>query len=209
MRDPDLGTTDEERTRNLLRVLQGMRGSRCAKCAGFLCPHEAVMSVVMGFQDAPHCWDCLSLSLGRDPVELRDHIYEYIRYRPCFFSGWRLASQEEGYGNATLPRCLWPESAPGGRVEAAPVAPIEKQPWPAESGAPPPADAEWNAGEMSCGDLVLELRLRLMVLQPHQVLQVTALDPAAPEDMPAWCRLTGHTLLYHVHPQYWIRRKEK
>ena len=39
------------------------------------------------------------------------------------------------------------------------------------------------------------------------VIRVTATDPAAPEDIPAWCRLTGHPLLAADHPHYLIRRR--
>lgn len=69
-------------------------------------------------------------------------------------------------------------------------------------------DAEWDAGGMGCGDLVLQLRLRLRALGPGEVLLLTALDPGAPEDVPAWCGLTGHALVGSEHPRYWIRRKE-
>jgi TusA-related sulfurtransferase len=48
-------------------------------------------------------------------------------------------------------------------------------------------DAEWDAGDMGCGDLVLELHYRIARLEPGQVLKVIALDPGAPADMPAWC----------------------
>lgn len=61
---------------------------------------------------------------------------------------------------------------------------------------------------MGCGDLVLALRIRLNALPPGGVLQVTARDPAAPLDLPAWCRLTGHVLVRADHPVYLIRRKE-
>jgi tRNA 2-thiouridine synthesizing protein A len=61
---------------------------------------------------------------------------------------------------------------------------------------------------MGCGDLVLALRGRLAALRPGAVLRVVARDPAAPEDLPAWCRLTGHTLARADHPVYDIRRKE-
>ena len=71
-----------------------------------------------------------------------------------------------------------------------------------------PEDAAWDAGDMGCGDLVLELRMRLQSMKPGDVLKVMARDPGAPEDLPAWCRLTGHTLLSSQHPEYWIRRKE-
>ena len=73
---------------------------------------------------------------------------------------------------------------------------------------PRAADVEWNAGELGCGELVLELHLRMQALSPGQVLRLVALDPGAPADLPAWCRLTGHTLLSSEHPVYLIRRKE-
>lgn len=69
-------------------------------------------------------------------------------------------------------------------------------------------DAEWDAGQMGCGDLVMELRMRLLAMTPGQVLRLVARDPGAPEDLPAWCRLTGHTLVSAAHPVYRIRRKE-
>jgi len=37
---------------------------------------------------------------------------------------------------------------------------------------------------------------------------VIAHDLGAPADIPAWCRLTGHTLVSQEHPVYRIRRKE-
>lgn len=70
------------------------------------------------------------------------------------------------------------------------------------------ADLEWDAGELGCGELVLELRLRLDEMAPGQILKLRALDPGAPADLPAWCRMTGHTLLTQQHPLYLIRRKE-
>src|ERR671923_2360229 len=69
-------------------------------------------------------------------------------------------------------------------------------------------DSEWDAGDMGCGELVLELRMRLKPMRPGQLLKLTARDPGAPEDLPAWCRLTGHHLVYVDHPIYLIRRKE-
>ncbi len=70
------------------------------------------------------------------------------------------------------------------------------------------ADVEWNAGDLGCGDLVLELMLRMRALPPGHRLRLVALDPGAPADIPAWCRMTGHTLLEANPPTYLIRRKE-
>ena len=50
---------------------------------------------------------------------------------------------------------------------------------------------------------------RIADLRPGAVLQLVALDPGAPADLPAWCRLTGHALLAADHPVYLIRRKER
>lgn len=66
----------------------------------------------------------------------------------------------------------------------------------------------WDAGEMGCGELVLELRTRLAPLAPGTIFELTARDPGAPEDLPAWCRLTGHALVRAEPPRYWIRRRD-
>ena len=68
------------------------------------------------------------------------------------------------------------------------------------------ADAEWDAGDLGCGELVLELRRRLQALHPGQLFRLLARDPGAPADIPAWCRMTGHTLVAAEPPAYWIRR---
>lgn len=70
------------------------------------------------------------------------------------------------------------------------------------------ADEEWDAGEMGCGELVLELRTRVRAMAPGQVLRLVAEDTGAREDLPAWCSMTGHSLLRAQHPVYHIRRKE-
>lgn len=57
-------------------------------------------------------------------------------------------------------------------------------------------DIEWHAGDLACGDLVLELRRRVRA-EPGKVFRVIALDAGAPSDIPAWCAMTGHTLLAH------------
>ena len=74
---------------------------------------------------------------------------------------------------------------------------------------PPEFDDSWNAGDMACGELLLALHTRLKKLPPGGVLQLTTLDPGAPLDLPAWCRLTGHRLCLSEHPVYYIRRHEE
>ena len=69
-------------------------------------------------------------------------------------------------------------------------------------------DATWDAGALSCGELIVELRRRVNQLTPDQRLHLIATDPAAPLDIKAWCRVTGHRLHRAEHPHYTISRKE-
>jgi tRNA 2-thiouridine synthesizing protein A len=77
------------------------------------------------------------------------------------------------------------------------------------AGEMPPLDGEWDAGDLGCGELLLELRLRLRRLPPGSLFHLVARDPGAKEDLPAWCRLTGHRLAQAAHPSYVIRTKEE
>ena len=61
---------------------------------------------------------------------------------------------------------------------------------------------------MGCGQLVFELRRRMNELEPGEELEVIAHSPGAPTDLPAWCRMTGHTLVTADHPSYVIRRRQ-
>lgn len=72
----------------------------------------------------------------------------------------------------------------------------------------PAHDVEWDAGDLACGDLVLELRRRVRAA-PGQVFKLIARDPGAPADLPAWCNMTGHQLLAEDLPAqtWWIRAK--
>ncbi|OYX67919.1 MAG: SirA domain-containing protein [Rhizobiales bacterium 32-66-11] len=54
----------------------------------------------------------------------------------------------------------------------------------------------WDAGHMGCGELVMLLRIRLKAM-PGRVLEVIAHDTGAPEDLPAWCRMTRNELIRH------------
>jgi len=67
---------------------------------------------------------------------------------------------------------------------------------------------EWDAGTMGCGELLLHLSIKMKLLQPGQLFKLIALDPGAVEDMPAWCRMTGHFLIAADHPLYVMRRRD-
>ena len=75
-----------------------------------------------------------------------------------------------------------------------------------EADLPVPAD-EWDAGFMGCGEVIILLRRRMGKLNPGDVLKLTSQDLGAPEDLPAWSRMTGRRLLRAEHPNYWIEAK--
>lgn len=62
----------------------------------------------------------------------------------------------------------------------------------------------WDAGDMGCGRLVMELKNRVNRLSPGDRIEIVALDPGAPVDLPAWCRMTGNTMISADHPRYVI-----
>jgi len=70
------------------------------------------------------------------------------------------------------------------------------------------ADVEWDAGDLGCGPLLLELRNRLRTM-PGQVFKLISVDPGSPEDLPVWCRLSRNELLHHdpTTKSYWIRSR--
>lgn len=70
------------------------------------------------------------------------------------------------------------------------------------------ADSFFDAGNQGCGDGPLDKITALMrKLQPGQTLEVRATDPTVAVDLPAWCRMTGHSLLLKEQDRYLIQHK--
>lgn len=70
------------------------------------------------------------------------------------------------------------------------------------------ADAFYDAGAQGCADGPLdEVAARLRRLAPGQTLEVRATEPSVANDLPAWCRMTGHELVTHDADRYLIRRR--
>jgi tRNA 2-thiouridine synthesizing protein A len=66
----------------------------------------------------------------------------------------------------------------------------------------------WEAGETGCGVLIVGLKREIRRIRVGELLQVTALDAGAAADLPAWCRLTGHTLVAADHPTYVLKKRD-
>ena len=65
----------------------------------------------------------------------------------------------------------------------------------------------WDAGEGSCGLLIVGLRRQLAPLRPGESLEVVARSAGALHDLEAWCRITGHSLVSAAHPSYVVQKK--
>lgn len=168
--------------------LAAMSNAPCSSCGKALCGHERLRSRAIAGSHAPRCLACLGSGMRRDQQELQESLDAYIRRRACFASAWAgIDASECGHrlaGN-DQPTVKPPEVA----VD-----------WSS-------AGEFWDAGDLGCGDLVLPLRSRLRAMAPGARLHLRATDPAAPADLPAWCRLTGHTLVAGMHPDYLIQRR--
>ncbi|MEZ5974284.1 MAG: sulfurtransferase TusA family protein [Planctomycetota bacterium] len=182
------------RAEDVIAWAEDQWGQPC-RCGQALIGQDAVLSLLLGYKNAPACIPCLAQAQGEAPGALVHRALAHIARLDCYKAGWRHSEQRLAEAGESRPPYL--PTAPIS-VAAAPTA--------AASAAPNVQDT-WDAGDMGCGDLVLELRTRLAQLEPGGVLQVRATDPGAPGDLPAWCRVTGNALVFHEHPLYWIARK--
>ena len=57
------------------------------------------------------------------------------------------------------------------------------------------ADYKLDARNLMCPMPVIRTQDRVAELQPGDTLEVTCTDPGALNDIPAWCRINGHTVL--------------
>ena len=193
----------DERTLKLQATVAWLTGRRCTTCDAVLCGHGAVLAVVLGYKHEPRCARCVAAELRETPSSLADRALQWIVRRDCFAHVWRRSSEAEGYGRNDRPPCLFTPAPTAATTATSPAART------ATPRAGAKAAATYDAGDLGCGDLVLELRTQLRTLPAGAVLHVIAHDPAAPVDLPAWCGLTGHTLLSSDHPDYLIQRKRE
>ncbi|MFM8932877.1 MAG: sulfurtransferase TusA family protein [Gemmataceae bacterium] len=184
--DPD----SPEDPARLLAWVEGHAGALCAGCESPLCGHALLHSRAGAGAVPPRCGICLAKVLRLDQATLVGNLTAYVRRRDCYRLAWEKIQQRE-------PDCPLGHS----------VRPISGESAPSDDGTPG-HQADWDAGDLGCGDLLLPLRGRMRALQSGQVLRLIARDPSAPEDLPAWCGVTGHRLLQARHPTYWIQRRE-
>ena len=60
----------------------------------------------------------------------------------------------------------------------------------------PEPDAVFDAGDLGCGDGPLpRIASTLREMAPGAILEIRSTDPGVAQDLPAWCRMTGHQFL--------------
>lgn len=182
--------------------VRALAGSLCRACGRAPCGHELVLSVLLGYRNAPRCAECLAVESRETRAAFCERILHWLRARDCYREAWERASAAEGSIDRLRPSCIF--SVPVELLSAGAAASMDL-PTTTELRH----DADFDAGDMGCGELVLELRTRLRALPQGAVLCVTACDPAAPVDLPAWCGLTKNPLLAIRPPLYWIQRRKE
>ena len=180
---------DQQKFNEIVTQLRNWTSQPCLACKSPLLAEDVLYSNALGLKTTPKCLSCLAKGLEQNPADLKATLFEFIRRRPCLCKAFELSTGAQ-------PAELDCDSTPP-----------ENQP-PSSTNSPLVPDLIWDAGDLGCGDLVLLLRGKLRAMLPGKLLKVTALDPGAPEDIPAWCKMTGNRLVLQQHPLYFIRNKE-
>jgi uncharacterized OsmC-like protein/TusA-related sulfurtransferase len=75
-------------------------------------------------------------------------------------------------------------------------------------------DAICDGGDLDCGSgLLLIIRNAMQPLSPGGMLEVRSRETSVKEDLPAWCRLVGHTLVAvqpgeGTYTHYYVRKQQ-
>jgi TusA-related sulfurtransferase len=132
-----------------------------------------------------------------------------ITWRGDVFSGAPQSSSAANYG--TLGITFTARKARDEAEWAAALAALSCE-VPMEPGSELGADAFYDAGDRGCAEGPLDaIAAALRKMEPGQTLEIRATEPSVGNDLPAWCRLSGHTLVQSrvgsVGDRYLLRRK--
>jgi tRNA 2-thiouridine synthesizing protein A len=143
---------------------------------------------------------------GFDEVRFSEQRYDTFSDAPS-------ASSADAFGTqgvniwAVKPTALRPWRAPSAVQTNTPKVTL-----PAHDPMPDP-DEIYDAGALGCGDGPLtHIAGALKRMPPGAVLEVRSTDPGVTADLPAWCRMVGHTFLgggtQDYEGRYFVRRKD-
>ena len=175
---------------------------------------EATAWLQQWFGDADE-YEVLASSV--DQVVDRLHIAYRIRLRKP--TGWRVIEQQayctlrNGLIDTMRVLCsgfrpIDADGVAGGRSTTQPIVCAVPAALASAGQATIQADAFYDAGTKGCADGPLEDIAGLMQrLATGQILEIRATDPSVAKDLPAWCRMTGHTYLRQEGDRFLIRHK--
>lgn len=196
---------ESPRAEDVIAFAAQLWGAACTRCAIDLLGQEAVLSLLLGLRDRPQCFACLADAHGAERDAFLVRAVRNVSRLDCYRAGWE-------YSDARLAGAgPWPEERLPHDLRLACASLERTMDEPEDASEAQPAFAEaahrYDAGDIGCGELVLALRARFAPLPAGATLHLTATDIGAPEDLPAWCRLTGHRLVRAEHPEYLIARR--
>ena len=183
-----------ENPATLLAWVSQHANSLCAGCGVSLCGHQLLHSRAAAGPVPPRCLKCLAMSLKVPALQMGQNLTGYVARRDCYRAAWDWLTAAEP--NCNYPNLVAQSCAKLGVSVAKP-----------DLNQDPEHAAEWDSGSLGCGDLLLPLRGKMRALNAGQILKLIARDASAPQDIPAWCGVTGHQLILGAHPSYWIRRR--
>jgi tRNA 2-thiouridine synthesizing protein A len=199
----ELPGEEDARERALVELLQRHANAHCRSCDANVCGHGVLFSVICGYGESLRCLDCLASTMELERSRLLERAWNFLWRRSCYRAAWQRCDRLEGEDAP----CGLQRTAPEPDLAGSAAAPLPEQASMVPAAQEDSTDLEWDAGTLACGDLLLELRSRLAGMAPGSIVRVVARDAAAPADIPAWCRLTGHALLAADHPAYRIRKR--
>lgn len=89
----------------VLRVVRRLEGAACAGCGLPLCGHDAVVSLVLGLEQAPRCTRCVAGTLDQTPELLRGDLLRRIAGRKCHGAAWDWAQGRAPRGGEARCAC--------------------------------------------------------------------------------------------------------
>ena len=75
-------------------------------------------------------------------------------------------------------------------------------------------DKVFDGGEMDCGSgLILLIRENMLDVPKNGIMEMRSQEPTVKDDLPPWCRMSGHTYLGMLgkpeNAKYFIKKGEK
>src|ERR1041385_9235579 len=90
----------------LIQQLEEKAGVHCKSCGAALCSHQVLVSIALGFGNAPRCLKCPATAMNQSPEQLVRSMVAYFQRRACIWTAWKWASQKEGSEASTIPSCM-------------------------------------------------------------------------------------------------------